>query len=293
MPIGAGLTDCQGLVHTPGFECDPRELLRGCGLSVFQFDHLMAEQRVFQRYALAKAPSPVIDLTGGFSAYRARLELKSAQFCRDTARKGRKLCREVGPLRLVADSRDQVAFRSLLAWKSSQYRRTGRTDRFAKSWIVGLVNDLFHIRESDFSGLFSVLYAGEVAVAAHFGVRSGPVLGHWFPAYDTRFGRYSPGSIQHLRMVEEMAAMGVRLIDMGKGAKRYKETLKTSDLYVCEGAVTGRSPLAMAHRAHVASGQWAVRTIRSNPRLFRSADYLLRRYGQLRSSIPNGPRERD
>ena len=31
-PIGAGLSDCQGLVHTPGLEWDPRELLRGAGL---------------------------------------------------------------------------------------------------------------------------------------------------------------------------------------------------------------------------------------------------------------------
>jgi len=50
-------------------------------------------------------------------------------------------------------------------------------------------------------------------------------------------------------MIEDSAAAGITLIDMGKGEKRYKETLKTSDLFVCEGAVTGRSPLALAHRA--------------------------------------------
>ena len=40
VPIGAGLTDCQGLVHEPGFEWDALDLLRGCGVSAFYFDHL-------------------------------------------------------------------------------------------------------------------------------------------------------------------------------------------------------------------------------------------------------------
>ena len=71
---------------------------------------------------------------------------------------------------------------------------------------------------------------------------------------------------------------------MGKGAKRYKETLKTSDLFVCEGSVTGRSPLALAHRARIRPSQWAVRTIRAHPSLYQAADLLLKRYGQLRTA---------
>lgn len=288
VPIGAGLTDCQGLVHAPGFEWDPRELLRGCGISVFQFDHLAQEQRPFGRYVTATAPSPVIDLADGFEAYQAKLMVKSPQFCRDVARRGRKLGREAGPLRFVVDSRDGAALRSLLAWKSDQYRRTGRADRFARPWITGLIEELLVTSGSHFSGLFSVLYAGDVAVAAHFGIRSGSVLAHWFPAYDTRFSKYSPGLIQHLRMIEDTAAIGISLIDMGKGAKRYKETLKSSDVFVCEGSVTGRSPLAMAQRARIVPSQWAVRTIRSHPRLFQAADHLLKRYGQLRASASAG-----
>jgi CelD/BcsL family acetyltransferase involved in cellulose biosynthesis len=114
------------------------------------------------------------------------------------------------------------------------------------------------------------------------------MLAHWFPAYDTRFSKYSPGLIQHLRMVEDTADTGISLIDMGKGAKRYKETLKSSDIFVYEGTVTGRSPLAMAHRARIAPSQWAVRTIRTHPRLFQAADRLLKRYGKLRAPAPAG-----
>ncbi len=284
VPIGAGLTDCQGLVHRPGFEWNARDLLRGCGVSAFYFDHLAQEQRPFGNWVAATAPSPVIDLTDGFEAYTAKLSTKSPQFLKDLARRGRKLTREAGPLRHVTDSRDPAALRALMAWKSDQYRRTGRTDRFARPWIVGLIDDLFETRGGHFSGRLSVLYAGDTPVAAHFGVRSGHYLAHWFPAYDLAFGKYSPGLIQHVRMIEDTPPSGITLIDMGKGAKRYKETLKTSDRFVCEGAVTGNSPLALAHRARVTAGQWAVRTIRAHPALYDSADEMLKRYGQLRTS---------
>lgn len=284
VPIGAGLTDCQGVVHARGFEWDARELLRGCGISAFHFDHLAQEQRPFQRWVAATAPSPVIDLTDGFAAYEEKLKTKSAQFCRDVARRGRKLSREAGPLRHVVDSRDMAALQSLMAWKSDQYRRTGRTDRFAQPWIVGLINDLFETRSSHFSGRLSVLYAADTPVAAHFGLQSGQVLAHWFPAYNMQFSKYSPGLIHHLRMIEDTAPLGISLIDLGKGTKRYKDTLKTSEIFVCEGSVTGRSPLATAHRASIAPSRWAARTIRAHPPLFQAADQLLKRYGQLRTS---------
>ena len=219
LPIGAGLTDCQGLVSTPGFEYDARDLVRGCGLSVLAFDHLTAEQQPFRGYLAATAPSPVIDLADGWAAYEAKVKVRSASFLRSVARKGRKLDREVGPVRLVTESEDRAALRSLMAWKSDQYRRTGRSDRFAQPWIVGLIEDLFATRGSHFSGLFSVLYAGDAPVAAHLGVRSGPVLAHWFPAYDTSYAQYSPGLVEHVRMIEAAAGIGVELIDLGKGAQ--------------------------------------------------------------------------
>ena len=284
VPIGAGLSDCQGLVHARGFEWDARELLRGCGISAFHFDHLAQEQRPFGGWVAARAPSPVIDLTDGFAVYQAKLKTKSAPFCRDVARKGRKLSRDTGPLRHVVDSRDVAALRLLMAWKSDQYRRTGRSDRFARPWIVGLLTDLFETRGSHFSGRLSVLYAGDTPVAAHFGLRSGQMLAHWFPSYDTRFGKYSPGLIHHLHMIEDTPPTGISRIDLGKGEKRYKETLKTSDIFVCEGSVTGRSPLALAHRAGIAPGRWAVRTIRAHPPLYQAGDRFLKRYGQLRKS---------
>ena len=86
-------------------------------------------------------------------------------------------------------------------------------------------------------------------------------------------------------MVEAAASLGVELIDMGKGGKRYKEELKTSDIYVCEGAVTSRSPLGQLHRAHIAPASG--RRARSGPTrgLYEPADHLLKRYGAAHAAV--------
>ena len=85
MPIAAGLTDLQGLVHAPGAEWDPRELLKGCGIAAWQFDHLVAGQKPFERYQVAQVPSPVIDLTPGADAYFATLKKSSPNSCQGSA----------------------------------------------------------------------------------------------------------------------------------------------------------------------------------------------------------------
>ena len=281
VPIGAGLTDCQGLIHAPDVEWEARELLRACRVAVWQFDRLVEGQRPFQRFVAAVAASPAIDLANGFAAYQERLQLKSPQFCKDLARKKRKLEREIGELRFVVDSRDIAGLRLLMDWKSGQYRRNGWVNIFDRPWIVDLIDYLFSTHSDHFGGLLSVLYAGETPVAAHFGLRSGQVLAHWYPAYDTSFSRQSPGLIQHLRMAEETAALGIRLIDMGKGAGRYKLTLRSHDLFVAEGVVTPGPLAAIAHRVRGALSGWARQQVRQHPPLFRPADKVLRHYGRI------------
>ena len=126
--IGAGLNDCQGLIHATGAEWDSRELLRACKIAIWQFDNLVEGQLPFDRYKVAVAPSPVIDLTDGFAAYHEKLRVKSPQFSKDLARKARKLERETGELSFTVDSRDVAELRALMVWKSGQYHRNGWPD---------------------------------------------------------------------------------------------------------------------------------------------------------------------
>ncbi|MFF7215631.1 GNAT family N-acetyltransferase [Streptomyces sp. NPDC008238] len=281
--VGLGLSDCQGLVHRPGFQWDARELLRACGLALWEFDHLMEGQKPFEEGATGTYPSPVMDVEHGYEAYLGHLRAHSPKFLRTTLAKERKLGRDAGEVRYVHDERDVAALRRLMAWKSAQYRRTGRSDRFARPWIVELVEHLFHTRTEGFAGRLSVLYAGDRPVAAHFGMRTPAVLACWFPAYDTEFSKFSPGLVLHLRMAEGAAAEGVAQLDLGRGHKEYKESLKTRDLTVSEGWVTRRHPVALGHRARRAPVRALRNAVTARPALREPADRFLKRVGRLRA----------
>ncbi|QEU95389.1 GNAT family N-acetyltransferase [Streptomyces kanamyceticus] len=281
--VGLGLSDCQGLVHRPGYQWDARELLRACGLAVWEFDHLAGGQEPFEAGASGTFPSPVMDLDQGFDAYLDQLHERASKFARRTLAKERRLIRDHGAVRYVHDERDPEVLATLMGWKSAQYRRTGRSDRFAHPWISQLVRRLFHTRSDSFAGILSVLYAADVPVAAHFGLRTERVLVNWFPAYDPAYGRYSPGLTMHLHMAESAAADGIAYLDLGRGQKAYKDSLKTRELAVSEGWVALRHPVAFGHRAHRAPLRALRNTVVSRPELFEPADKLLKRLGKIRS----------
>jgi CelD/BcsL family acetyltransferase involved in cellulose biosynthesis len=285
VPIAWGLSDCQGLVHAPGARWDAQALLKACGISVWQFDHLTAGQQGFSPYQAALHPSPVMDLSRGFTAYLAALGATSPALLSGLRRKERKLAREAGDVYVSTDSRDLTALRTLMGWKSDQYRRTGRLDRFSQPWIIDLLDSLHATRGTGLRGLLSVLHAGGKPVAAHFGLQAGPILSYWFPAYDVSFAKYSPGLMLQLKVAEQVTDAGVRLIDLGKGKMQYKESTKSHDLFVAEGIVTSRSPLGLAHWARRAPQAWAVRRIRANPALFSAADTVLRHGARVRGAV--------
>jgi CelD/BcsL family acetyltransferase involved in cellulose biosynthesis len=224
--------------------------------------------------------SPLIDLSDGFEAYYEKVRVKSPRFCKELGRRARKLEREIGELRVVTDSRDTSVLRTLLSWKSGQYRETSHVDRFEQSWLVELLDTLLATRSTQLNGMISALYAGDQLVAAQFGLCTQTLLVGWFTGYETSLGKYSPGLLHIKGLAEEMAATGVRTIDMGAGAKNYyKETMKSHDSFIAQGVVTTRSVLGVAHHVRNALTWSARRTVRQHPGLHQAADQFLRRSG--------------
>ncbi|MFC5815886.1 GNAT family N-acetyltransferase [Nonomuraea harbinensis] len=283
-PVAAGLTDAQGMIYAKDLEIDPFKLLRKCGLSVYEFDHLVIGQPLlgatYETY-----PSPVIDLSDGYGPYTEFLRANSGKTYKTTLAKERKLGREAGEVRHEFAIADPGPLHTLLNWKTDQYRRTGRTDRFSHRWIVELVERLQATRGESFAGVLDMVYVGDRPVAGHFGVRTRTTLAGWFPAYDTAFAKYSPGLIQHLAMAEKAAAAGIELIDMGRGAKEYKEKLKTGELSVAEGRLARPGLPAGVHWMMRVPARRARATVLAHPVLHRTADKALKTYGRLRARM--------
>ena len=241
-PVGYTLCDYQGLIVKPGVDWDAAELLRGCGLKIWNFDNLIASQLPFQRFHKLKTESLLINLPDGYKGYeserRANPNWKSnSNWIQQTSRKMRKFEREVGALRFEAHVADASLLRLLMRWKSEQYARLGTFDRFEIEWIVKLIERLHGTQNETFAGMLSVLYVGEEVAALHFGMRSVSVWHYWFPTYNHQFQKYSPGLILLLKMIEAAESLGIQTIDLGKGDESYKQRLINSTVPLAEGSV--------------------------------------------------------
>jgi CelD/BcsL family acetyltransferase involved in cellulose biosynthesis len=231
-PVGGVISDYHGLICAQDYFCDPCELLRQCGLVAWDFDHLIAVQNMFAPFHRHTEPSPIIDLSAGFGAYAA-----SCRGARAERIKLRRLERALGPVTLVTVSTDHALLRRVLQWKSSQYHQTSNQDLFLIEWIRSAI-DLIHTTQTPaFSGILSLLYAGDMPVAGHFGMRSRDVWHYWFPAYDPEYSRHSPGLVLLLKMAECANTFGLRRIDLGKGKMLYKHRFANANVFLAEGSV--------------------------------------------------------
>jgi CelD/BcsL family acetyltransferase involved in cellulose biosynthesis len=104
-----------------------------------------------------------------------------------------------------------------------------------------LLDKLREHRGVEFSAPLSVLRAGDKLVAACLSLRSRGVLHSWFTAYNPDLSSYSPGMALFVRMAEEAEQLGIRTIDLGRGEERYKWSLASGSVEVCEGSVSKRS----------------------------------------------------
>lgn len=264
-PVGWTISDYQGVVIRPGVRWQAKDLLRGCGLKTWEFDHALASQLPLEPFHQRRRESPFMDLSAGYEAYLEARQAAGGSEIATTRRKMRKLEREVGELRFDVHVEDRDTFATLMRWKSAQYANTGAADVLARGWVTAALEKAHVTQADNFAGVLSALYAGDHLVAAHLGIRSDAVWHYWFPAYDAAYSSYSPGLALLLKMAEHGPELGVRAIDLGKGEARYKRSLMSGSVPLAEGSVELASVAALATRVRKSLRETARRTAVGRP----------------------------
>jgi CelD/BcsL family acetyltransferase involved in cellulose biosynthesis len=286
--LGKGLSDMQALVTSSTIQLDMKSLLKACGIRLFEFDHLLAHQRrwliqVPSRFSLRT--SHALDLRGGYDHYVSRQREISKSLFQSTARKRRKLEREHGPVRLILHEPDHQLLDQLLSWKSQQYRRTGRRDRFADLRTRALVHGLLESSQANFGAVLTVLCAGDSLVAAHLGLRSRHTLAWWFPAYNPEFAAYSPGLLMCLDLARAMVDEELYLLDLGKGDEEYKQKLGNTEIELLDGSVACESATLKMHTVQHWPAQQVMKIVLETPRLRHASRTALAQVGRWRCSV--------
>lgn len=244
-PVGGRLSDYQGVVAAEGVPWRVSEIMAGCGLKAWEFDHQLACQEQLSPFFVARAESRYMDLSPGYEPY---LQLRRAETSTlvETLRKFRKFQRE-HEVRFVWNDTSEAAFRQLAAWKAEQYARTKLDNLFAIDWVVQMLRAIWQRQSPQFAGVLCTMYANEKLAAVHFCMQSGKVLHSWFPAYDVGLAKFSPGACLLLLMAQHAPEHGAAAIDLGKGDEEYKLMFGSASVQLAEGVVETR-PLSSALR---------------------------------------------
>ena len=248
-PVGGRLSDYQGVVSKPDLRICPRSLLRSCGLSVWDFDHLLTTQSGFREYHQLTDSSPYLDLRCGFEAYLAALRPSARSEQKQSMRKGRKLAREQGPLRLELHCSDPLVLSKLIDWKRAQYQRTGVTDVLRYAWTRQLLEEILQTQSDDFAGCLTALYAGDSLAAVHAGMRYRGTLHWWFPTFNPQLAAYSPGRVLLVELARSAEEHRLEKIDLGRGMVPYKLRAMSGVTTVAQGSIDLRPFSRMARSA--------------------------------------------
>lgn len=239
-PIGAPLSDMQGVVTRPDTEWNVLEVIRGANLSTWHFDHQLASQAQFAPYQAYVEDSPYMDLSKGFDAFCAERRAAGTRAIAQAQRKRRKLEREKGTLHFEWQSDSESILHTLIDWKRKQLDRHNYYDLFCEEWVQTLIASVCRTRTRQFEGVLSTLRAGEDLVAVHLGVRSGGVLACWIPTYNPDYSRYSPGAVLHLDLAMEAAHRRVHRIELRRGENQLKVGFRSGGVPVSVGSVDDR-----------------------------------------------------
>jgi CelD/BcsL family acetyltransferase involved in cellulose biosynthesis len=133
--------------------------------------------------------------------------------------------------------------------KKNQYIRTEVRDILAIDWVRAVIETIHATQTTNFSGLLSLLYAGDRLVAGHFGMRSQTVLHYFLPVYDMEMAKYAPGFNLLFKMAAYASSSGIRTIDLDRGRSEYKMRLKSKAIIVADGRIDRRYSRRIARGA--------------------------------------------
>ena len=277
-PVGSPAADFQGPICAPGHDVDVVAAMRACGAGSYRFDHMREGVAGLEPWIFGEQRSPYVDVSGGMEEYLSRASRSGKDNIAQARRHGRKAERMYGPLRFVARSGDSTLLDAVIALKRRQYAATGSRDYFSAADHVQLLHRLLNARDTEFGGMLSAVYAGPHLLAAHFGLRSGPVLHWWFPVYDPAFSRLAPGWLLLRALIDAAPEVGLNRIDLGRGEDEYKRRAMTGYQVVYQGAVMRRR---MRYRTMIAGRRIsaAVKSSSLAPALRRAVQAARRMYG--------------
>jgi CelD/BcsL family acetyltransferase involved in cellulose biosynthesis len=220
VPAGGLLNDWHGILGKSSVGI-LKAMLKEIGVRSYKYHAMDNAESDFSKFHFEEYQSHFLDLSAGWEAYK-KWAFKNSSTIKRQGQKSRGLQRDFGDVRFEFEADSPELLERLIELKRSKYQRSNTFDILGVPWAAELLREIHKIRKPNFRGLLSTYWAGDELVGAHFGMLTDRVLHYWFPVYDPRFQRYSPGTEMLMQAAEHACKIGVKKLDLGYGDDAYK-----------------------------------------------------------------------
>tara|TARA_R110000868_G_scaffold53744_7_gene168660 strand:+ start:1969 stop:3081 length:1113 start_codon:yes stop_codon:yes gene_type:complete len=234
-PVGAPMSDYQGILTAPGHRICPGTVLQAGRGSALVFDNWY--NPLGSKGHHGREGSTVADLSEGAARYFDTRRSQFPSHFRKLDRLQRSAIRQFGPMRVEWTDPSGEAFGQLRRWKQAQYQQTGKLNVFGIDWVQMVLNDLRQRDTSEFSGRTVSLWFGDTLAAVEFGLAAGGVYHSWFPAYDPALAKYSPGLLLLHGIFADADTQGIARVDLGRGGAHYKKYYASYEVPLDQGRI--------------------------------------------------------
>jgi len=229
-PLAAPMNDYHGVISRPGEAPSLQVVAQSLNAPCLRVGAWIGEaEDATERVTL------MVSLPGGsYAAWYEERRKTWAKYFKDKERARRSLEAEIGPIEVRHGLRDPALLDQLIALKRDQYQRTGRHDIFACSWTVELLRALLEAKgPGGFGASMAALWAGGKLIAIEYALHADGHYHFWFPVYEPRLARCSPGILLSLETMQLASQDGFRVFDFGFAGEGYKK-------YFCNASQTLR-----------------------------------------------------
>lgn len=247
-PVGGMFNDFNGIIACGDLEqLDLASVMKQCGLKLAHFHALIDQGLTENRHSFARLVSPFVNLNDGLENYQQYLRKKTLSI-RKQPQKCRRMERDLGPMRIEFDVREESVLEQAITWKREKFRSTRTFDILSVDWTANLLREVFRTRDVGFRGILNGMWAGDELVAAHFGFVSGSILHYWIPAFNQKHSLYSPGTQLLLGLIDQCEANAVSQIDLSFGPSPLKDRFANDRQFIEACCITEDFVWAFAAR---------------------------------------------
>lgn len=234
-PIGAPMSDYQGVIAPDHSRFRAKQVLRAAGASALVFDNWYCPAGGNPASRRSRGGSVMIDLRDGADAYLATQKSQYKDHFKKLARRMRAAERDFGPAEIRIGDAQGEAFDMLMRWKQRQYRQSGKFNVLGIPWVRDVLDALRARAGQEFCGLTASLWFGDQLAAVEFGLKAGDIYHSWFPAYDPKFAKYSPGLLLLQGIFEHASEHDIVRVDLGRTESDYKKYYASYEIPLDQG----------------------------------------------------------